>query len=41
MGTWSFGHPTASVLPDGSLLLVYYAGADETCLSIHWARVEV
>ncbi len=41
MGTWSFGHPTAAVLSDGSLLLVYYAGADETCLSVHWARVEV
>jgi len=41
MATWSFGHPTAAVLRDGSLLLVYYAGLDDTCLSVHWARVEV
>tara|TARA_B100000029_G_scaffold39872_2_gene37243 strand:+ start:4346 stop:5455 length:1110 start_codon:yes stop_codon:yes gene_type:complete len=41
MGTWSFGHPTAVVLDDGSILLAYYAGADETCLSVHWARVTV
>ena len=41
MGTWSFGHPTAVVLGEGSLLLAYYAGPDESCLSVHWARVEV
>jgi len=41
MGTWSFGHPTAAVVADGSLLLVYYAGPDETCLSVHWARVQI
>jgi len=41
MGTWSFGHPAAVVLPDGSLLLVYYAGPEPTCLSVHWARVEI
>jgi len=41
MGTWSFGHPTVAVLGDGSLLLAYYAGPDESCLSVHWARVEV
>ena len=41
MGTWSFGHPTAAVLADGSLLLVYYAGPDESCLSVHWARVDI
>ena len=41
MGTWSFGHPSAVVLPDGTLLLVFYAGPDESCLSVHWARVEV
>ena len=39
MGTWSFGHPSAAVLADGTLLLVYYAGPDESCLSVHWARV--
>ena len=41
MGTWSFGHPSAAVLADGSLLLVFYAGLNESSLSVHWARVEV
>ena len=41
MGTWTFGHPTAAVLGDGTLLLIYYAGPDETCLSVHWARVQL
>lgn len=41
MGTWSFGHPSAAVLEDGSLLLVFYAGPHESSLSVHWARVEL
>ena len=41
MGTWSFGHPSAAVLSDGSLLLVFYAGPNESSLSVHWARVEL
>ncbi|MEE3369373.1 MAG: sialidase family protein [Planctomycetota bacterium] len=41
MGTWSFGHPSAAVLADGSLLLVFYAGPNESSLSVHWARVEL
>jgi len=36
---WTFGHPTGVVLDDGTLLLAYYAGLDNTCLSIRWAHV--
>jgi hypothetical protein len=39
--TWTFGHPTGVVLPDGTLLLGYYAGPTGTCLSVRWARVEL
>ena len=39
MGTWSFGHPSAAVLADGTLLLVFYAGPNESSLSVHWVRV--
>jgi hypothetical protein len=39
--TWTFGHPTGVVLADGTLLLGYYAGPSVTCLSVHWARVQL
>ena len=38
MGKWSFGHPAIRLLPDGCLLLAWYAGAPD-CMSLHWARV--
>lgn len=38
MGKWSFGHPAIRCLPDGDLLLAWYAGTP-TCMSIHWARI--
>lgn len=41
MGKWSFGHPAGVVLDDGTVLLTYYAGPDETRLSIYWARVKL
>ena len=41
MGRWSFGHPSGIALDDDTLLLVYYAGEDPSCLSICWARIEV
>ena len=41
MAKWSFGHPSATVLDDGTVLLAYYAGEDETNLSVCWARVKV
>jgi len=41
MNVWTFGHPTACLLDDKTLLLAYYAGPNDKCLSAHWARVEV
>ncbi len=38
---WNFGHPTAVILEDGSLLLGYYAGPHGKCLSVHWARIKL
>jgi len=38
MGRWSFGHPAARVLPDGRVLLAYYAGTPQA-MSVRWARV--
>jgi len=35
---WSFGLPYAETLPDGEVLVVYYAGT-ETAMDIHWARL--
>lgn len=40
MGKWSFGHPAIRPLPDGRLLLAFYAGSPDR-MSIHWARVRV
>lgn len=41
MTKWTFGHPMGVVLADGTLLLGYYAGPSTTCLSVHWARVQL
>ena len=38
MGKWSFGHPAIRLLPNGRVLLAWYAG-HPTCMSLHWARV--
>jgi hypothetical protein len=35
---WSFGLPYAETLPNGDVLVVYYAGT-ETAMDIHWARL--
>lgn len=40
MGKWTFGHPALRGLPDGRVLLAYYAGTPDA-LSIHWAHVKV
>jgi len=40
MGLWNFGLPYAEVLPDGDVLVVYYAGTKEA-MSSHWARLSV
>ncbi len=40
MGLWTFGLPYAETLPNGDVLVVYYAGAPDA-MSIHWVRLEV
>ena len=37
---WSFGLPYAETLPDGDVLVVYYAGT-ESAMDIHWTRLSV
>lgn len=38
LSVWSFGLPYAEVLPDGDVLVVYYAGI-ESAMDVHWARI--
>lgn len=38
MARWSFGLPFAEALPDGDVLIVYYAGSAEA-MNIRWARL--
>lgn len=38
MGMWNFGLPSATALPDGDALVVYYAG-ETGALDIRWARL--
>jgi hypothetical protein len=38
MSQWSFGLPYAETLPNGEVLVVYYAGTD-TAMDIHWTRL--
>jgi hypothetical protein len=38
MGIWSFGLPYAEALPEGDVLVAYYAG-DGATLDIRWARL--
>ena len=38
MSLWSFGLPFAETLPDGSVMVVYYAG-DADSMSCYWARL--
>jgi hypothetical protein len=38
MELWSFGLPTAATLPDGDVLVAYYAGT-AAALDVHWARL--
>lgn len=40
LSVWSFGLPYADVLPNGEVLVVYYAGT-ESAMDIHWARLSV
>lgn len=38
MAKWSFGHPVIRRLPDGQILVAFYAGTPK-CMSVHWARI--
>jgi len=40
MGVWNFGLPFAELLPDGDILVLYYAGTQEA-MSTHWARLSL
>lgn len=40
MDVWSFGLPSATALPDGDVLVVYYAGTPQS-LDVHWAKLGV
>lgn len=40
MALWSFGLPDAEALPDGDVVVAYYAG-NEATLDIRWARLRV
>lgn len=39
-GRWAYGLPYAESLPDGDVLVLYYAGTP-TGMSIHWARLRL
>lgn len=41
MGKYSIGLPATSVLPDGDVLVVYYAGPETDKTDIQWVRVRV
>ena len=41
MFKWTFGHPAGVLTGDRTILLAYYAGPDERCLSMHWARLRL
>lgn len=41
MGVWTFGHPAGLEIDRNTVLLIYYAGRDETQLSVRWSRVQV
>ena len=38
MSIWTFGHPTPLLLPNGDVMVAYYAG-DSTAMGIHWVRI--
>lgn len=40
MMAWRFGHPRGALLPDGDLLVAFYAG-DAAATSMHWVRIEL
>lgn len=40
MGLWSFGLPYAEALPNGEVLVVYYAGTN-AAMALHWGRLQL
>ena len=38
MSIWTFGHPEPLLLPNGDVMVAYYAG-DATAMGIHWVRI--
>ena len=40
MGLWSFGLPFAAALPDGGVMVVYYAG-DDSCMEVRRVRLSL
>jgi hypothetical protein len=40
MKAWRFGHPRGVLLPNGEVLVVFYAG-DDAFLDVRWARILV
>jgi BNR repeat-like domain len=40
MNLWNFGHPEATRLADGDILIAFYAG-DARAMSIRWVRIQV
>jgi hypothetical protein len=40
MNIWTFGHPAPLLLPDGDVMVAFYAG-DKSGMGIHWVRIRV
>ena len=40
LSVWSFGLPFADLLPNGDVLVVYYAGS-EAAMDVRWARLKI
>ena len=40
LSLWTFGVPYAAALPDGDVLVIYYAGT-ENAMDIHWSRLAI
>jgi hypothetical protein len=38
MSIWTFGHPTPARLPNGDVMVAYYAG-DEAAMGVHWVKI--
>ena len=41
MTEWRYGHPRAVLLRDGTVFVVFYAGATASVTDVRWARMEL